>query len=412
MAKQDARNMRLIGHSNLAGFGNIGEGMALQQLPNGRRVMWLAHEAVKEFTGVDVTDPTSPRVIVQTDLRHPAIRSNSLAVVGDVMYVACQGFEPGMEGVGMAVYDVADPESPRRIGTFDVTGPHSRGAHCLWSVDGRYAHLSCSLPEAPPRNPRDDRFYVIVDVGDPTHPVEAGHWWVPGTIEGDDEPPPERHPRFDAGFGVHNAAVYPRRPDRAYCAFKDAGVVILDISDVAHPKQVSRLDYHPPLPGMTHTVLPLFDRELMIVTDEAMSPEGADWPKMVWVMDMSVETNPIILGTLPMPDPDDHYSRPGRFGAHNVHENQPVPTSFVSEELVFGTYFNAGVRVHDISNPFQPEEVAHFIPEMDDEGEGPQPFHGSMLPGVNLNDVYVDERRLVYTVDRYRGGLYILELTI
>ena len=46
MAKQDARNMRLIGHSDLAGFGNIGEGMALQQLPSGRRVMWLAHEAV------------------------------------------------------------------------------------------------------------------------------------------------------------------------------------------------------------------------------------------------------------------------------------------------------------------------------------------------------------------------------
>ena len=31
---------------------------------------------------------------------------------------------------------------------------------------------------------------------------------------------------------------------------------------------------------------------------------------------------------------------------------------------------------------------------------------------VQLNDVYVDERRIVYTVDRFTGGLYTLELTL
>jgi hypothetical protein len=31
---------------------------------------------------------------------------------------------------------------------------------------------------------------------------------------------------------------------------------------------------------------------------------------------------------------------------------------------------------------------------------------------IQLNDVYVDERRVVYTVDRCVGGLYILELTL
>jgi hypothetical protein len=30
---------------------------------------------------------------------------------------------------------------------------------------------------------------------------------------------------------------------------------------------------------------------------------------------------------------------------------------------------------------------------------------------VQLNDVYVDERRIVYTVDRFTGGLYVLEMT-
>ncbi len=415
--------MRLLARDDLAGFGNIGEGMAIQQMPGGRRIMWLAHENVKEFTGVDVTDPSHPRVIVQTDLPHQEMRSNSLAVVGDIMYVAHQTAKDGLPEAGMAVYDIADPESPKRIGTFDVTAPGSRGAHCLWCVDGHYAHLSSSLPGVTARNSRDVQFYVIVDVSDPTHPVEAGHWWLPGTMEGDTEEPPERHPAggewggsgggIDMGYGVHNANVYPRRPDRAYCGCKDAGLVILDISDIAHPTMVSRLDYHPPMPGMTHTALPLFDRELLIVTDEALRGGGEDWPKMTWVMDMRVETNPVVLGTLPLPDTEEFFNRPGRVGSHNLHENQPVPTSFISEELVFGTYFNAGIRVHDISNPFQPEEKAYFIPEMVEKPEGaPAPFFGHSVPGMNLNDVYVDENRLVYTVDRQWGGLYILELTV
>ena len=105
--------------------------------------------------------------------------------------------------------------------------------------------------------------------------------------------------------------------------------------------------------------------------------------------------------------------RPGRFGAHNLHENLPVATSFVSEELIFGSYFSAGVRVHDISNPFRPEEVAWFIPELE-EDPGLAPFFGTQFgaAGMNINDVYVDENRIVYAVDRARGGLYILELTV
>ena len=62
-ATPEARNMRLIGQSDLNGFGNGGEGMALQRTRDGRRVLYIAHEsAPKNFTAVDVTDPRSPRV--------------------------------------------------------------------------------------------------------------------------------------------------------------------------------------------------------------------------------------------------------------------------------------------------------------------------------------------------------------
>ncbi len=400
----DSKNMRLIGHNDLGGFGNGGEGMSLQQTRGGRRVLYIAHEsAPKNFTAVDVTDPTNPRVVAQTDLPHKDMRSNSLDVVGDLMAVAYQTARPGLTPAGVELFDVSDPTNPRSIAFFDRSGPHSRGTHVLWFVDGEYIHMSSGAPDFVPTNPRDDQFYTIVDVRNPSKPEEVGRWWLPGTRQGDDAPPPVRHKKLDAGFRTHNTNVYPQRPDRAYVAYIDGGIIILDIADKAHPKLISRLDYHPPLTGFTHTVLPLFERGLLIVTDEATRPRGEDWPKLTWVVDASEETNPVIVGSLPLPPIEEYAKRGARFGAHNIHENHPVPTAFRSNTLVFGAFFSMGVRAYDVSNPYHPEEVGYFEP--------PAP-PGSSLGAIQMNDVYVDEHRTIYAIDRISGGLYILELTV
>ena len=248
---QEIRNMKLISHDLLNGFGNIGEGVHLYQDRSGRRVLYMAHEsAPKDITGVDVTDIANPKVIVQTDLDYPHLRSNSLSIVGDTMLVAYQSQQPGQPGTGMGVYDVSNVEEPRRIGFLDTSGPYSRGCHVLWWVDGPYAHLSTGAADFQPRDQKDDQLYMIVDVSDPTNPKEAGRWWLPGTREGDDAPPVQRNPYFDAGHRLHNANVYPQRPDRAYCAWIDGGTNILDISDVANPKVVSEFNFAPKLPWL------------------------------------------------------------------------------------------------------------------------------------------------------------------
>ena len=103
-----ARNMKLLAHNDLSGFGGMGEGISMQVTSSGRRILWLAHEsAPKNFTGVDVTDPKNPRMIVQTELPHAKVRSNSLDVVGDILAVAYQTQVPGMKPAGVDLFDVS-----------------------------------------------------------------------------------------------------------------------------------------------------------------------------------------------------------------------------------------------------------------------------------------------------------------
>src|SRR3954471_4904432 len=172
-----AWNMKLISHHELAGFGGVGEGINMQLTKDGRRILWLAHEsAPKNFTGVDVTDVKTPKIVVQTDLPHAKVRSNSLDVVGNLMAVAYQTKEWGLKPAGMDLFDISTPEEPKLISHFDASGPHSRGAHCVWFVDGEYVHLSCGAPDFEPINKNHDQFYRMIDVRNPSKPQEAGRW--------------------------------------------------------------------------------------------------------------------------------------------------------------------------------------------------------------------------------------------
>ncbi|MGH7877368.1 MAG: LVIVD repeat-containing protein [Candidatus Dormibacteraceae bacterium] len=391
-----------MGASDLGGRGRGGEGMALI-VRGGRRFLFVAHEsAPTNFTVLDVSDPRRPEVVAQTDLPHPKVRSNSLAVAHDgaLLAVAYQVQQPGERPAGVEFFDISDPLRPRSISYIDTSGPHSVGAHFVW-ICGQRLFAATGMPDFTPSHPRDHQIVLIVDISNPTQPREVSRWWIDGTGAGDSQPPPVRHPApEDRGFRAHNINVYPSHPDRAYVGYLDAGVVILDIADANRPRQVGRLDYHPPLPGFTHTVLPLFSRGLLAVTDEALTTDGQDHPKLLWLMDASVESNLVPIATAPLPPFEDFRSRGGRFGAHNLHENDPSPTAWHSEDEVVGAFFSAGIRIYDVRQPFQPREVAHYVPP---------PPPGSPAGCAQSNDVYVDENHVIYAVDRHTGGLYVLE---
>jgi hypothetical protein len=400
-----SRNMKELAHHTLNGHGGMGEGMAMQLTKDGRRVLWLAHEsAPKNFTAVDVTEPRSPKVVTQTDLPHAQMRSNSLEVSGDMMAVAYQVTQFGLKPAGFELFDISVPERPRSVGQFDASGPYSRGCHALWFVDGETVHMACADPDLKPRNPKDDQIYRIVDVRNPSKPTAVGGWHLPGTMESDREPAPERlAPKFDFGFRAHNTNVYPQRPDRCYLGYLDGGIMVMDIADRTRPKLVSRWRNAPPYNGFSHTVLPLFERGLLVVTEESIMDDGADWPKLVWMLDVRDERHPVSISTMPAPGVKQFLHSGGRCGAHNLHENPPGKGAWRSNDIVLGTFFNAGVRVYDVRNPYEPSEVAWYVP--------PAPA-GAPLGTVQINDVFVDDRGVVFAVDRHAGGLYVLEMNL
>src|SRR6266481_4646676 len=245
----EAKAMELVAHHELNGNGDGGEGLAIQQRADGRRILYLAHEGQKTCLSIlDVTDPKAPTLLNQLPSPGPGVaRCNSLGLAGDVIAVANQTLKPGQKPAGMWLLDVSDLERAQRakglsdlsLAFFDTSGAYSRGVHWLWFVDGEFAHLSTGAADFTPTNAKDDQFYMVVDVRDRRKPREVGRWWLPGTRAADRCLPgclPKRQ-RIDDGYRAHDIHVYPQRPDRAYLGYIDAGAITLDVSGLAEARK-------------------------------------------------------------------------------------------------------------------------------------------------------------------------------
>ncbi len=378
----EARNLRLIGHSDLNGHG---DGMQLMLKDH---YLFVGHVLGKVGTTIlDVSNPREPRVVRQLQIP-PHTHTHKVQIAGDILIINYEKYPPkGRENMperaGIQILDISDPPNPRELSFFSTGG---KGVHRVGYTGGRYAHMSAT-PDG-----YSDRIMLTVDVSDPTRPQEVSRWWMPGMWTAGGE-----KPTWPANLriGAHHPVVW---QGRAYWGFWDAGVIIMDISDPAKPQEVSRLGWAPEDGGHTHTAMPLPGRNLLVVTDEATEPECQEVRKRVRLLDISDETQPRLISKFPEPQ-GDFCQRGLRFGPHNVHENRPG--SFSSEQIIFVTYFNAGLRVYDIKNPEAPLEIAYYIPQTP---AGQQ--------AVQTNDVFVAENGLVYISDRVSGGVDILELTL
>jgi hypothetical protein len=249
---------------------------------------------------------------------------------------------------------------------------------------------------------KDNRFVMAVDLGDPAHPKELGRWWLPGVRTGDPEPAPNSMPP-DGGAPQnvlpHNIDIFPSHPDRAYVGYVDGGIVILDTHDLAHMKSVAVVTYL--APSYTHTTVPLFNRKLLLVSEEATGEKCADGPHRVMVWDIADETKPRMLSVAPFAaDSLALCAGGGRYGAHNLWESKPNGPTYKTDRYIIGSFFAGGVRVFDSADPLHVAEVAYYVPA---------PSASFSKGQVQINDVFVDDRGVIFGCDRFNGGLFILQ---
>ncbi|HYB41502.1 MAG TPA: hypothetical protein VEL75_07015, partial [Candidatus Methylomirabilis sp.] len=121
---------------------------------------------------------------------------------------------------------------------------------------------------------------------------------------------------------------------------------------------------------------------------------------------------PFSVSTYQVPDmPGDFCHRGGRFGPHSSNESF---TPVYYGKMVFIAYFNAGVRAVDIRDPFNPREAGFYVPATTARTDK-RCVRAGMAErckvAIQTNNVEVDDRGLIYIVDRADTGLDILELT-
>ena len=400
-----ARNMRVVSHSDQGGR------------PDGVQIMvhrgfaYVGHMFSKGFSVIDVRDAKNPRAVnyvaasPNTWTIHLQTHDDLLLVINAKdMFAAAEfaderAYYSGALGktvgtaearrerdwsAGLAVYDISKPENPRRIGFMPVEGG---GIHRIWYTGGRWAYVSVLLDGF------TDYIFMTVDMSNPAQPCEAGRWWIPGMNLAAGETPAWEPTRR---YGLHHAII---NGDAAYAAWRDAGMVVLDIADRTRPKLIVHRNWSPPFGGGTHNCLPLPDRDLLVVLDEAVLDHQEDELKF----DNRARENPVSISSFPTPAEADYKAKRGHFGPHSIHENRPG--SFVSSQLIFATYQNAGIRVFDISDRFMPKEVGALVPPQPETLADTRPNRTRVIQSA---DVFVDAKGLIYATD-YNAGLYILE---
>ncbi|HEY7386406.1 MAG TPA: RNA polymerase subunit sigma-70 [Beijerinckiaceae bacterium] len=412
---ETAHNVRRVGHLDIAGGGQV--------VIDNRGYAYVGHMKPPHGTTIiDVRDPKNPKVAAEVRLENDRSHTHKVRVVGDLMFTNVEQNDrhfmrkadrldevsaklagtlgrapsdaelaaelkvrdeqiavlrearrnPYRDG-GWKIYDISDRAKPELIHYERTSGV---GVH-RFDVDASYAYISTEM------DGYIGNILVIYDLKDPRKPTEVSRWWLPGQHVAGGETPTWR----GTSNRLHHAM---RVGDELWAAVWQAGIRVIDISDIRKPKTIASHDYHPPVPEPTHTILPasqlIGGRRIAVGVDEEHDHVRGQPHAHLWVFDVTDLPEIKPLSTFHVGENASPWSgAPGRFGAHQFQEH-------IDDTLVYAAWFSGGLRIVDIKDPEAPKEVGWFIPE---------PVGGNASP--QSNDVDVDRQGLIYVLDRNRG---------
>jgi hypothetical protein len=305
---------------------------------------------------VDITDPVSPTIVAEVEVGAdhedgPLGGIQDVAVDGDRV-VACGPPGPTSDRFwGFGLFDVADPTAPVETAFVKTTTHANHNA----DVAGDHVYLTGSNGGLG----GEERLRIYDVAGD--SPTEVATW------------APMDH---DAGWEqvnvnlrtLHDVTV---QDGIAYCAYWDAGTFLVDVSDPASPELLTRFGDHSLAelrevrgadireyllqpPGNAHYVAPNADGSVVAVGGESWDIRQGDdrgGPSPVELYDLSDPQNPSKLSTIAPEATGDNTFRGWFSTAHNF--------EFAGDRL-YTAWYNAGVKVHDVSDPANPELLAWY----------------------------------------------------
>lgn len=462
--RPEKKNIRWVGHNDLQARSAY---QPTIQKQGNRYIAYVGHHTglvlnplngVTEFSGtsiVDVTDPRRPQYLAHIP-GVDAVAGGFSESGGAQMTRVCSGDvlpqgTPGkvyllrsLGSISHQIWDVTNPASPSLLSTVmsGLTNTHKN----FWECETGIAYLVAGAGAGSP-NPdgwKVNQHMVVYNLANPAAPQYIRDFGLAGTNPTSSLPVP-------AGASLHGPISVPSK-NRIYLAMgvnRSGNIQILDRSKVLPPPWGNAVISDPvrptdaelqaaqlgllqmPSDAGAHTTFPLFDipvpafanhtnpraglRNLIVMVSESFNARCQDFPQLASIIDATEEKRMWPLSTMMVDERTGNppfCSRGARFAAHSSNESFYAPWY---GKLIATSWFNAGTRIWDIRDPYHPQEVAYFIPPANDKtslscapGSNPP---SDCKANVMTNNVELDDRGLIYAVDRANSGMDILSLS-
>ena len=431
-----ALNMEVVGKNDLGGRGFNAdvwthEGFAyvghwgFTDWSTGGEQRFCPEGANSGVAVVDARQPANPREVSR--LQNPAGTSAEDVVVFTAQFGAFAQRDIAAAGIqvcggsrydtsffrGIILWDVTDPANPVPLGRYN-TGCCTRGLH-EFEVQHRpdlgktFAYASVPASEYPdsasPTGRRDQQGrgdFRLIDITDPTQPVEVANWGVVRNLGG--PPVPGQGCDPDPIFG-HSAE--PSDDGKlVFVSYWDSGFIALDVTNPTTPVFKGRTIYPANADGDGHSAS--FDdaRKLLFTADEDFcKASGAGIEKgfgYLRVYNYSNLAAPVQIG---------EYRTPNSLGtADPAAGDYTIHNPLVVGTDVYISWYSDGIRVVDAKKPRSPREVAFFVPPAVKNPVKPSQ-RGVLSNTTQVWGVAYDhDTGLVYASDM-NSGLWILRRT-